>query len=250
FRLSRTKATLALTEGLFSAELNGLILYAQEVDDEKGELKGIFVADARDPRHPREILAARGRLHGEGAATGVTLVLEEGTLHSRPAADPARYRLVAFRGYEMRLDLAAPGAGMDRERSPREMTLTELAQAIREAEGSGRSAAAFTFQIHQKFANPAAALVFVLVGAPLGIQVRRSGRGASLALSVLIALAYYLLMVAGEGLATQGRVPAAVGAWLPNVVIGGLGLALLLRGGQEAPLRSLIPRRRRGHAHP
>jgi lipopolysaccharide export system permease protein len=138
---------------------------------------------------------------------------------------------------------------MDRERSPREMTLTELAQAVREAKGSGQSPAAFAFQIHQKFANPVAALVFVLVGAPLGIQVRRSGRGASLALSVVIALAYYLLMVAGEGLATQGRMPAAAGAWLPNVVAGGLGLALLLLGGQEWRLGSLIPWAGRGHAH-
>jgi lipopolysaccharide export LptBFGC system permease protein LptF len=128
------------------------------------------------------------------------------------------------------------------------MTLAELTQAIRKAEGSGRSAAAFTFQVHQRFANLAAALVFVLVGVPLGIQVRRSGRGASLALSVLVALAYYLLMVAGEGLATQGRVPAAAGAWLPNGVIGGLGLALLLLGGREGRLESLIPWR--GHAHP
>ena len=248
FRLSRTKATLALTEGLFSAELNGLILYVQEVDDDTGELRGIFVADAQDPRHPREILAARGRLEGEGEAGTVTLALEEGSLHSRPAADPARYRLVTFRRYEMQLDLAAPGAGTDRERSPRELTLAELTQAIRKAEESGRSAAAFTFQVHQRFANPAAALVFVLVGAPLGIQVRRSGRGASLALSVLVALAYYLLMVAGEGLATQGRVPAAVGAWLPNLVVGALGLVLLLLGGQEGRLESLIPWR--GHAHP
>lgn len=248
FRLSRTKATLALTEGLFSAELNGLILYVQEVDDETGELRGIFVADAQDPRHPRETLAARGRLKGEGEAGGVTLALEEGSLHSRLAADPARYRLVTFRRYEMRLELAAPGAGADRERSPRELTLTELTQAIRKAEESGRSAAAFTFQVHQRFANLAAALVFVLVGAPLGIQVRRSGRGASLALSVLVALAYYLLMVAGEGLATQGRVPAAVGAWLPNGVVGALGLVLLLLGGQEGRLESLIPWR--GHAHP
>lgn len=248
FRLSRTKATLALTEGLFSAELNGLILYVQEVDDETGELRGIFVADAQDPRHPRETLAARGRLKGEGEAGGVTLALEEGSLHSRLAADPARYRLVTFRRYEMRLDLAAQGAGADRERSPRELTLTELTQAIRKAEESGRSAAAFTFQVHQRFANLAAALVFVLVGAPLGIQVRRSGRGASLALSVLVALAYYLLMVAGEGLATQGRVPAAVGAWLPNGVVGALGLVLLLLGGQEGRLESLIPWR--GHAHP
>ncbi len=248
FRLSRTKATLALTEGLFSAELNGLILYVQEVDDETGELRGIFVADAQDPRHPRETLAARGRLKGEGEAGDVTLALEEGSLHSRLAADPARYRLVTFRRYEMRLDLAAPGAGADRERSPRELTLTELTQATRKAEGSGRSGAAFTFQIHQRFANLAAALVFILVGAPLGIQVRRSGRGASLALSILVALAYYLLMVAGEGLATQGRVPAAVGAWLPNLVVGALGLVLLLLGGQEGRLESLIPWR--GRAHP
>lgn len=249
FRLSRTKATLALTEGLFSAELNGLILYVQEVDDEKGELKGIFVADARDPRQPREILAARGRLLGEEATGVVTLTLEEGALHSRPPADPDRYRLVTFRRYDMRLDLSALGGGLDRERSPREMTLAELAEATRRAEGSGQ-AAAFAFQVHQKFANPVAALVFVLVGAPLGIQVRRSGRGASLALSVLIALAYYLLMVAGEGLASQGRVSAAAGAWLPNAAIGGLGLALLLLGGQERRLGSLLPWRRAGHAHP
>jgi len=128
------------------------------------------------------------------------------------------------------------------------MTVAELRQAIREATGSGKSAAPFAFQFHQKIANPAAALVLVLVGAPLGIQVRRSGRGASLALSVLVALAYYLLMVAGEGLATQGRVPAAAGAWLPNGVIGGLGLALLLLGGREGRLESLTPWR--GHAHP
>ncbi len=249
-RLSRTKATLALTEGLFSADLNGLILYVQEVDDATGELKGIFVADAQDPDQPREILAARGRLRGEGEAGDVTLTLEEGTLHSRPAADPARYRLVTFRRHEIHLDPDAAGAAGERERSPREMTLAELNQAIREAQGSGRSAAAFTFQVHQKFANAVAAIVLVLVGAPLGIQVRRSGRGASLALSFLIALAYYLLMVAGEGLAIQGRLPAPAGAWLPVVVIGGLGLALLLRGGEEGRLGSLIRWERKRHAHP
>jgi len=248
FRLSRTKATLALTEGLFSADLDGLVLYVQELDDATGELKGIFVADAQDPGQPREILAARGRIRGEGG--GVTLTLEEGTLHSRPAADPARYRLVTFRRHEIRLDPGATGAAGERERSPREMTLAGLRRAIREAQGSGRSTAAFTFQVHQKFANPVAAIVLVLVGAPLGIQVRRSGRGASLALCFLIALAYYLLMVAGEGLAIQGRLPAPAGAWLPVVVIGGLGLVLLLRGGQEGRLGSLIRCERKRHAHP
>lgn len=249
FRLSRTKATLALTEGLFSGELNGLILYVEQVNDDTGDLRGIFVADAQDPRQPREIFAARGRLQGEGEGGAVTLALEEGTVHSRPAADPARYRLVSFRRYEMRLDPAAAGAGANRERSPREMTVAELRQAIREATGSGKSAAPFAFQLHQKVANPAAALVLVLVGAPLGIRVRRSGRGASLALSVVVALAYYLLMVLGEGLATQGRVPAGVGAWLPNAVIGAAGLALLVRGGREGRLGDLLRWRRGGHAH-
>jgi lipopolysaccharide export system permease protein len=180
----------------------------------------------------------------------VTLTLEDGTLHSRPAGDPARYRLVTFRRHEIHLDPAAAGAAGERDRSPREMTLAELRQAIREAQGSGQSGAAFAFQVHQKFASPAAAIVLVLVGAPLGIQVRRSGRGASLALSVLIALAYYLLMVAGEGLAIQRRLPAAAGAWLPVVLIGGLGLALLLHGSQEGRLGNLIRREGKRHAHP
>jgi lipopolysaccharide export system permease protein len=250
FHLSRTKATLALSEGLFSADLDGLVLYVQEVDDATGELKGIFVADAQDPGEAREILAARGRLEGEGEAGGAKLTLEEGTLHSRSATDPARYRLVTFRRHEIHLDPGAAGAAGEREHSPREMTLAELSRAIREAKESGRSAAAFTFQVHQKFANSVGAIVLVLVGTPLGIQARRSGRGASLALCFLIALAYYLLMAAGEGLAIQGRLPAPAGAWLPNVVIGGLGVALLLHGGREGRLGSLIRWERKQHAHP
>jgi lipopolysaccharide export LptBFGC system permease protein LptF len=56
-------------------------------------------------------------------------------------------------------------------------------------------------------------------------------------------------MVLGEGLATQGRLPAGLGAWLPNAVVGAAGLVLLVRGGREGRLADLLRWRRGGHAH-
>ena len=51
-----------------------------------------------------------------------------------------------------------------------------------------------------------------------------------------IILGYYLMLTTAETLGQQGRAPVLVTMWMPNVVLGGIGLALFVRSAKELPL--------------
>ena len=57
-------------------------------------------------------------------------------------------------------------------------------------------------EVQKKFSIPAACVVFVLVGAPLGIRARKSGIGVAF-LSILFFVFYYLCLAGGEELADR-----------------------------------------------
>ena len=86
-----------------------------------------------------------------------------------------------------------------------------------------RRIASLSVEIHKKFSLPAACLVFVLIGAPIGMRVRRAGPAVAF-LSVAFFLFYWLCLIGGEELAHRLIIPAWLAMWLPNLVLGGLGL--------------------------
>jgi hypothetical protein len=78
-------------------------------------------------------------------------------------------------------------------------------------------------EVHKKYSIPAACLVFVLVGAPLGVRVRRGGAAVGAGISIGFFLIYWLFLVAGEKLADRGLVSPWLSMWAPNLVLGGIG---------------------------
>ena len=82
-------------------------------------------------------------------------------------------------------------------------------------------------EVHKKYSIPVACVVFVLIGAPLGILARKSGIGMSLGLSLGLFLLYWAFLIAGEELADRLLINAFWAMWSANFVIGGAGLALL-----------------------
>jgi lipopolysaccharide export system permease protein len=87
--------------------------------------------------------------------------------------------------------------------------------------------AQYKVEIHKKLSIPAACIVFVLLGAPLGIKARRGGAAAGF-ISVGFFLLYYLFLVGGEELADRGIMAPWFSMWLPNIVLGVAGLWLVL----------------------
>ena len=83
--------------------------------------------------------------------------------------------------------------------------------------------ASLSVEIHKKFSLPTACVVFVLIGAPIGMRVRRAGPAVAF-LSVAFFLFYWLCLIGGEELAHRLLIPPWLAMWLPNLVLGGLGL--------------------------
>ena len=98
----------------------------------------------------------------------------------------------------------------------------------------------FEVEVHKRLATPVACLLFFFVSFPLGLVVKRSGRGMSFALAGLVFVIYYLSLVGGLAWALKGDIPASVGAWMPDVVVAALGLYIMsTRTDDFAPLRFL-----------
>jgi lipopolysaccharide export system permease protein len=105
----------------------------------------------------------------------------------------------------------------------------ELATARRREQlAFERKANEFQVEIQKKFSIPFACIVFVLVGAPLGILARRGGLAAGF-FSAVFFVFYYLCLTGGEQLADRRLMPPWLAMWLPNLVIGGLGAWLTAR---------------------
>lgn len=92
----------------------------------------------------------------------------------------------------------------------------------------------FLVEIHKKFGIPAAAIVFVLIGAPLGARFPRGGMGMVLLVSLVVFNVYYVGLIAGEDLADRNIITPFWAMWAPNVLFALLGVTMLYREGRQS----------------
>jgi lipopolysaccharide export system permease protein len=128
--------------------------------------------------------------------------------------------------------------GRPREISPITMDAIQMRQL--EIDALARRLNSLNVEVQKKFSIPAACLVFVLVGAPLGMRARKSGIAVAF-LSILFFVFYYLCLAGGEELADRRILAPWFAMWAPNLVIGAIGLVLTLQAAEV--IRR--PRRRR-----
>jgi lipopolysaccharide export system permease protein len=96
-----------------------------------------------------------------------------------------------------------------------------------------RSINKYTVELHKKFSIPLASLVFILIGAPLGIMSRKGGFTVSMAFSLGFFIIYWAFLIAGEEFADRGSLSPALSMWLPNLILGVLGIYLCYRTSRE-----------------
>ena len=94
-------------------------------------------------------------------------------------------------------------------------------------------------EIHKKFSIPFACIIFVLLGAPIGILTRKGNVGyAAIIASVLLTL-YWISVIQGEKLADRLFISPFWGMWSFNLLYMAIGLVLIFHLSYD--LRSLIP---------
>ena len=126
--------------------------------------------------------------------------------------------LIAFLGTKRAAQEDLPEIPPERRRK-----IEELRVRLLQAEGVRKRIDQYRVEIQKKFSIPFACIVFVLIGAPLGMRARRGGIAVGF-LSVAFFLFYYLCLIGGEQLADRGRLTPWLAMWLPNLVLGVVGL--------------------------
>jgi lipopolysaccharide export system permease protein len=229
FQMTRRQATVGIQEGIFNADLEGLILYVERVDPQTSRLEGVFLVDSRNPEERRVIVARSGRFTSDPENLRMGLSLSQGSIQLSGTELTGRYRLLTFADYSLTFDLGR-GLADPMQRSPgeQELTLAALRERAGTLRAQGQNYHPPLVEFHKKLAIPFSCLLFTLVGVPLGSRIRKGGRGLSLAISVGCAMGYYMLIVGGEGLGSRGLVPEALAMWLPNLLIAIGGSLLLL----------------------
>jgi LPS export ABC transporter permease LptG len=125
-----------------------------------------------------------------------------------------------------------------------ELTIAELRARATDLVGQGLSPHNELIKIHQKFSIPVACLVFGLIGIALGATNRRDGALGSFVMGLVVIFLYYVPMYLGPALTKGGLIAPWVAAWLPNMLLGVIGLLLFRWRGRAAdrPLRIPLPR--------
>ena len=98
-----------------------------------------------------------------------------------------------------------------------------------EIERKVKSKNKYLVELHKKFSLSIAGIVFVLVGAPLGIIAKRGKFSISIAISLIFFLIYWAFLIGGENFADKGQIDPALSMWLPNIILLLIGLLLNLK---------------------
>jgi lipopolysaccharide export system permease protein len=91
----------------------------------------------------------------------------------------------------------------------------------------------YLVEVHKKFSIPFASIVFILIGAPLGIASRKGSMGIGITLSIFFFLLYWICLILGEDLADRRFLHPMLAMWFPNILIGFSGMYLTWRTVKE-----------------
>lgn len=118
---------------------------------------------------------------------------------------------------------------------------SDLQNVSRDTEWKDRRLRSYQVEIHKKFSIAVACLIFMVIGAPLGLALRRSGLAVIGAVALGIFMFYWITLVQGEKLSERGFFPPWIGMWIANLIMSGVGVGLLvyvvLDLGATPPLR-------------
>lgn len=207
--LLRDELVLELEKGVFNETVPNMVIYVPDAGAGE-DSTGIFVSDSRNPQDPRVIVARQYFVMTDPKTSQVALQLVDGVIHSQPDNEEL-YQKVAFSMYDLKLTFNENLYGAE-ERSSLESIMAKLERSNWTDTGALRR----LMERYKDLAFPTASLVFCILGVPIGIVSKRSGRMGGFAVGVLVVVIYYVLNVACEFLVTTLLIPPFAGAWMPN----------------------------------
>jgi len=206
-------------EVLFRETQDGVesVYFARRFFADRGVMEGVVVNQFEQGRLQRVIEAPEARYLGEQwVFTGGTLYLFAG-----PTTVATRFDRLVVALRRTPREIALP------QREPSEMSIRELRASLEFLRRNRQNTARYAVELQSKFSVPASAALFALLAAPLGLRPHRGGTSIGFGLTIVVLVAYYIMLSLTLTLGQGGRLPPVLAAWLPDAVLAAVGVSLV-----------------------
>ncbi len=150
--------------------------------------------------------------------------MRNGSTHESQAKDPGQYSVSTFADADLPLQFESQS---DARVSRNDTPILAMSNSALLAKSRGPGGKWYLIELNKRFAYPAACLVLMLIGVPLGVSSKRGGKSAGFVLTIVLVFVYYFLSSTGIALSRQDKLPAFVGVWMANFVFAICGLILV-----------------------
>jgi len=252
--VARKKPALRIREGVFMDDFGSYMIYIGGMDQRRSRVTNVAIFEKKKGNEPPGFVTApEGDISYTADDRYMILTLLDGEMHE--LNDNDTYRRLSFRRHTINIQLDVDMIRRDREyRSDQEMVMPQLIQKARllraeqrkieeqVAEVTARAAVneaeklrldelatrlrykrlevvRYETEFQKQLSLAFSCFFFLLFGAPVGILLRRGGIGTGFIVGLLFFALYYVLLLAGQNLADQGRLPPFIGMWLPNILL-------------------------------
>lgn len=220
--------TACLEPGVFINSFQKYILFIYRIDGNK--LTNLRIYEPQGQGKPtRTIVARKGEFIAIPEKNMIKLKLIDGTSDEPDPENPNNFYKLNFKTYFMSLNLADVKDEGQLEKKPKDMTIQELEDEIGQLKKDGIDPTPLITEINKKISLAFSCFVFILLGCPLAIITRRREKSINFGIAFFIVGIYYLLLMGSEALSLGGYLDPKIAMWLPNIILGGIGVILTFR---------------------
>jgi len=228
--ISVRQVTSQIVPRVFNEDFANVVFYLDDLSVDRQHWDRVFLADNSDPAAPRIVLAREGTWVTDRAGSRLQLHLEHGTIYEVDSQDPSKDNISVFEATDIPIDVnhraGSERANADILKRPAAQATLDLWHGSEGAKPMQRREQ--LIELHKRLALPCSVLGFALVGLSLGICARGGGRTSGSVLSMALVILYYILFMNGLRLANVGTVPPWLGSWGADIILVGVGIALLV----------------------
>jgi len=237
FQLAKEKIDKGIKEKQFTEALGDLVVYVDKIDKQK-HWHGVYVSDMRNRKQPIITMAEAGHMQAEVNRMLVTIVLNNGTLHSTDGLDN---QVIRFKRYQLQIPLKPPTRidGDDVTMLDRSaMTQAQLIAASKNPRETPKNRIRYLTEYHHRLVLPVGCFILSLLGMPLGLQAKPGRKAIGIPLGLAMFVLYYIVYTIAQVMVEEMILPLVPGMWAPNVLFFILTIYVFHRTENE---RSILP---------
>ena len=227
--LETSQASYEIEPRVFYEDFRNYVLYVQDVRSGTGAAnwRQVFMADVSNPNNPLITTAASATVVMDNTQE-LLMRLRDGVRDETVADEPEQSNISTFTTTDLPLMLGQQSdvrlGRLDTKlyATPLDVLLDRIRNSKSRAE-----AEQYKIELNNRFAFPAACLVLMLVGVPLGVASRRGGKSSGFVFTILLVFVYYFLSSTGIALGHQNKLPAFLAVWSANLLFAVVGTFLL-----------------------